>query len=99
LQLTGLIILLFGTAVYNGDIITFSDMTEITNTANNNAERNKIETGLAMASPSLLRSPFAYSEMRKNCCQGDEAELELLNKKQVRNGGGGYQAVKRPNEV
>lgn len=69
LQLIGLMILLLGTAIYNGSIITFSDMQyeqlseEEANVMRKLEKRSSsfaIRTEPSMASPSMTRSPLIY---------------------------------------
>jgi hypothetical protein len=105
LQLAGLIILLFGTAIYNGNVITFADAKEDSSPSGEEAGSNKIEIGLAMASPSLLRSPLVVADHQMRAQQyqeiQDEAEMALLHKQ--RTATGYYQATnnntRRSNEV
>mmetsp|Transcript_121409 Transcript_121409/g.238537 ORF Transcript_121409/g.238537 Transcript_121409/m.238537 type:complete len:433 (+) Transcript_121409:110-1408(+) len=62
LQLGGLVILLFGTAVYNGSIWTFSDVqySALAQGEDGVTENSIIKTEPSMASPSITRSPLVY---------------------------------------
>lgn len=76
-------ILLFGTAVYNGSIITFDDETSSAYQRINADEESPdkirpadafIQTEKAMASPALQRSPLIYKQLEQ------EAELQQRHK-------------------
>ena len=64
LQLGGLLLLFFGTAVYNGSVFQFEEPNEYKriNDNNNNNNNSLIKTEKAMASPALLRSPLLYKQ-------------------------------------
>mmetsp|Transcript_1402 Transcript_1402/g.2285 ORF Transcript_1402/g.2285 Transcript_1402/m.2285 type:complete len:482 (-) Transcript_1402:241-1686(-) len=69
-QFIGLLLLLFGTAVYNGSVVTFSDMQyaqlsadekeDLAKSASADGLGGLIRTPSYMASPSITRSPLVY---------------------------------------
>lgn len=74
LQLGGLMVLFFGTAVYNGSVLVcdsgyqaIPDDKWLSNIVNTNTPDQgvKIRTEAAMASPALTRSPLLYKSMSK----------------------------------
>lgn len=84
-------ILLFGTAVYNGSVITFHDMqySELTDEEKEEVELSAvIKTEYTMASPSMTRSPLVYQQLRQHNQQEQHGYSSVSNGKS-----------KRPNEV
>ena len=78
LQLAGLLVLLFGTAVYNGSIITFDDETSnaysridamemgaTQHGTTSSSQSGLIKTEKSMASPALQRSPLIYRQLEE----------------------------------
>jgi len=70
LQLAGLIILLFGTAVYNGSICTFNDehayrQIDGSHASSEQPASSMMKTSREMASPALTRSPLIYPQIEE----------------------------------
>lgn len=103
LQLAGLLVLLFGTAVYNGSIWTFDSASDYTPLSSQDGDSQPkkgdlIQTSMAMASPSLTRSPLIYKQLREDMEKENRKEQEMIGKKNA-GGGRGYQSLGGRNEV
>ena len=71
-------ILLFGTAVYNGSVWTFSDMHYTQLSDDEHSEQRHrgnsvIKTEARMASPSITRSPLIYNQNKMAAQEGTTA--------------------------
>lgn len=69
LQLAGLVLLLFGTAIYNGSVVTFGD----TNGYSAVEQDEPMESAIAMSSPALLRSPAILKQQRESFHNGNRS--------------------------
>jgi drug/metabolite transporter (DMT)-like permease len=82
LQLGGLLLLFVGTAVYDGTLVFGSEKNgyEVVSLT---GEDDKTRTPLAMASPSLMRSPLIYKEGRAHARETELTKLQEANTKKT----------------